>query len=554
VTDQYVANLYLLGSPRMESHAGERIEISSKKGIALLAALATTEGFERSRVWLQQMLWGSRAQKQAQSSLRRELSNLRTIFAKHGLDILRCDQRVIGLKTADLYIDVCHPQSGSAQRQFCEGLDLASEDEFEEWLRDMRIHFEEAASPRARRPQSTVPYQDDRPLAAKVALVPPESTFEIPQADALAKRIGMMLSNALTKIRWLPVTSNNPVIDQADSDARYLIQTQIVGADVQATINFSLLEMPGKIIRWTESRTINLTDESALQAEISRVANCVGMSFDNCEQRHFTANQVNAPADLAENNWRVRFHIDQFTKESFARADYLINQAMERHPENGELLMLRANLELWQHWIKRADTRTSANLAPLIRAAMRADPADARGPLFQGILETWHRRGTHALRHLQRACELDPSMAQAFVHLGAAHYLLGDPEAAIPHLEHALFLAPLDAKRFFAQGELGTAYWMLGRYEESLAIAQNIQGTHPNYVLAHVLETASYSAMGCLGDARVARAQLLDEKPHLYRAMLDWIPFHDRAWIEKLRNGIEFDGHSRLHLRAVERR
>lgn len=518
----------------------------------MLAALATTERFERSRVWLQQLLWGSREPKQAQSSLRRELSNLRAIFAKHGLDILRCDQRVIGLKAADIYIDVCHTQSSSTERQFCEGLDLASEDEFEEWLRDMRIHFEEAASTRVRSSQSAVPHSDDRPLAAKIAMVPPESTFESPQANALAKRIGMLLSNALTKIRWLPVTSINPSIDERGTDARYRIKAQIVDADAQATVNFSLLEMPGTIIRWTDTRTIDVTDESALQTEISRVANCVGMSFDTCEQRHFTANKASSPADLAENNWRVRFHIDQFTKDSFARAGHLIDQAMERHPENGELFMLRANLELWQHWIKRADTKTSANLSPLIRAAMRADPTDARGQLFQGILETWQRRGSHALRHLQRACELDPSMAQAFVHLGAAHYLLGDPEAAIAELERALFLAPLDAKRFFAQGELGTAYWMLGRYEESLALAQNIQGTHPGYVLAHVLETASYSALGCMDEARAARAQLLDRKPHLYRAMLDWIPFHDGVWIEKLRGGIEFDRPSGSQFRVAE--
>lgn len=538
----------------MEMCSGDRVEISSKKGIALLAALATAERFERSRVWLQQMLWGSRAQKQAQSSLRRELSNLRTVFAAHGLDILRCDQRVIGLKATELYIDISHTESGNNQPQFCEGLDLASEDEFEEWLRDMRIHFEETALTRVRSPQNVGPRSSDSPLGARVAVVPSKSTVESPQANALARQIDMSLSTALTKIRWLPVTPVDTRIDAQDTGARYRIEAQIVDVDVQTKVNFCLLEMPGRIIRWTETRTIAGTGESALQAEISRVANCVGMSFDSCEQRRFTVNKASSPADLAETNWRIRFHIDQFTKDSFARAEHLIDQAMEQHPENGELLMLRANLELWQYWIKRADTKTSAHLSPLICAAMRADPADARGPLFQGILETWHRRGSRAIRHLQRACELDPSFAQAFVHLGAAHYLMGDPESAVPKLEHALFLAPLDAKRFFALGELGTAYWMLGRYEESLAIAQSIQGTHPGYVLAHVLETASYSAMECLDDARSARAQLFDHKPHLYRAMLDWIPFQDAVWIEKLRDGIEFDRPSRSNLRAVGNR
>jgi tetratricopeptide (TPR) repeat protein len=326
----------------------------------------------------------------------------------------------------------------------------------------------------------------------------------------------------------------------------------ILNAEPAASVNFSLLEMPDRIVRWTGTRLIDFADLQSLHSELARVANCVATSFDICEQRHFTVSKDRSTPGLGDRNWRIRFHINQFTEESFERARTLIEEAKEQCPENGEILMLQANLELWQHWIERSDESTSSQLAPLIRAAMRADPADARGPLFYGILDTWHRRSASALTHLNRACELDPSFAQAFVHLGAAHYLSGKPEAAIDPLEHALFLAPLDPKRFFAQGELGTAYWMLGRYEECLAIAHNIQATHPGYVLAHVLETASYAAMGLYDDARRARAKMLDAKPHLYRSMLAWIPFIDRDWARKMRDGVEFDARSPRNLHIVQ--
>ena len=535
------ALIFLFGAPRVETISGARVEISSKKGIALLATLATADRLERSRTWLQQILWGSRGQKQAQSSLRRELSNLRSVFAEAGLDILRSDQRTVGLDQSGFYIDVLDEGVDLSRRQFCEGLDLASEDEFEEWLREMREHYETMEHERRFTGRTGGAMPEPRSLPAQIGIAPVTFAQEDSAVRTLGTMIAGMLSETLAKMRWLPVASMGSTAVSTEPPSRYRLETVILNADAAASVNFSLLEMPDRIVRWMDTRSIDFADLRSLHSELARVANCVGTSFDICEQRHFTVSKDQPTPDVGDRNWRIRFHINQFTKDSFERARKLIDEGKEQFPENGELLMLQANLELWQHWIERSDESTSARLAPLIRAAMRADPADARGPLFYGILDTWHRRSASALTHLNRACELDPSFAQAFVHLGAAHYLSGKPEAAIDPLEHALFLAPLDPKRFFAQGELGTANWMLGRYEESLAIAQNIQATHPGYVLAHVLETASYAAMGLHDDARRARRRLLDDKPHLYRSMLEWIPFIDGDWARKMRDGVEFD-------------
>ena len=60
--------LRLLGAFRLEGPDGQRVEISSKRGQALLAMLATAGAGERTRSWLQDRLWGSRAPDQAQAS------------------------------------------------------------------------------------------------------------------------------------------------------------------------------------------------------------------------------------------------------------------------------------------------------------------------------------------------------------------------------------------------------------------------------------------------------------------------------------------------------
>ena len=69
--------LRLLGAFRLRAPNGERIEITSRKGAALIAMLAMASEGERTRGWLQEKLWGARQHTQARSSLRRELSDLR---------------------------------------------------------------------------------------------------------------------------------------------------------------------------------------------------------------------------------------------------------------------------------------------------------------------------------------------------------------------------------------------------------------------------------------------------------------------------------------------
>jgi len=78
----------LLGPFKLEGPRGENVGISSRKGIALLAILATSPNGERMRGWLQERLWGSRGEAQASASLRRELSNLRKGFEQAGFGLI----------------------------------------------------------------------------------------------------------------------------------------------------------------------------------------------------------------------------------------------------------------------------------------------------------------------------------------------------------------------------------------------------------------------------------------------------------------------------------
>jgi TolB-like protein len=145
---QYRINL--IGSFGFFTPDGDRIDVRSKKSVALLALLAASPNGERARAWLQTMLWGMRDTEQAQGNLRRELSNLAKLLDGKGCGYLLIRGRQnIGLALEMIDIDLLAlgmqlPESRLRFRgDFLEGLDLRDCDEFEDWLRLERDRVED---------------------------------------------------------------------------------------------------------------------------------------------------------------------------------------------------------------------------------------------------------------------------------------------------------------------------------------------------------------------------------------------------------------------------
>lgn len=132
----------LVGPFGLFDREGRRIEVSSRKGMALLALVATGRNGVRSRAWLQDTLWGSREKAQAQTSLRRELSTLRKIVNISG-SLLVVSQHRVALDLKQIEIDILSATShvGDGVTVFMEGLDVAGEEAFEDWLRAQRARF-----------------------------------------------------------------------------------------------------------------------------------------------------------------------------------------------------------------------------------------------------------------------------------------------------------------------------------------------------------------------------------------------------------------------------
>lgn len=541
----------MVGNPAVVTADGRRVRISSKRSIAMLAMLVTAPRFERSRTWLQRMLWGSRPAKLAQSSLRREIANLRKVLRESGLDIVSSDTRSIRIDVTGIECDILDEAIiRAANGEFLEGITIPGETTFEDWCREMRANLVSGTTASQGPDSGDGPTDAHRPAFAAnerdgLLVIAPATTLSIAsEMTELATRVTRNLVDFSARIRWLrvvcPTDQATPEGYSERHNARYVMRTEVLERTGSSTaINFTLMEMPGEIVRWSETREIRdgAVLEGHLDMEIGRGLNCVADTFEVNERRRAFEQAPDLP-DPWHIAWRARFYLNQFTKSDLDKAEDEIGRGLASSPAEPELLMLRAYLALWKHWIRRAGPKESRSLREPIMAANRADPTDARGPLFSGVLEAWHGDIDTANVHLAHSIELNPYFGEGLLHYGASFYLKGQPELAVEPIERALFLTPFSPQQFFARGELATSLWMLGRYEETLELARKVQLTHPGYILSHILEVASLSAMGLDGQARSARTKLIDRKPGLAKATVGWLPFRDRAWNEKMRAAI----------------
>jgi DNA-binding SARP family transcriptional activator len=108
--------LGLFGPFRFLKPGGERIEIPSRKGVAVVAMLAMARDGERTRGWLQDKLWGKRQHAEARGSLRRELSNLRKLLNRDAATLLISEHDRVKLNLDLIDVDARlasdHPQAG----------------------------------------------------------------------------------------------------------------------------------------------------------------------------------------------------------------------------------------------------------------------------------------------------------------------------------------------------------------------------------------------------------------------------------------------------------
>lgn len=540
----------LWGSARIYGTDGHRIEITSRKGLAMLALLVTAPDGERSRSYLQDRLWGSREREQAQQSLRRELTGLRKALAAYP-DLIRATRDRIRIDLTEVLLDEAGRDAGA---EFLEGFDLPGEDDFEDWLREQRQSSIKdvgvpakvgRAAAQTRQPVSA----DERSARPGVVVLGLDGNAGERGGDGWPSSLTDDIADLLARFRCLRVIMPDPA-NHADQPrppmaeiarkarATYALHLRLLVRDGETVLAASLHEAIVGQLLWSDAYPESMLSSTTHSDVIARLAMAVDARIDNEEQVRVLDLPLNG-LDADQALVRARWHLARLSRDDAAIARELLAEALRQRPNSASVLIQCAFAKAWDIWSGRGGEADMLEMRALALRAMAADGFDARGYMLAGMAEMWLRNHRQAEIHFLEALRLNPSLAYAHAQIGSNFYLSGRPAEAIEPLRRFMQLSPLDNQAFYVLSELSVAHYMLGDYAAALDHSEQSMARRPAYIFAHAMKV---NALLCLGQEEAAREaldRLLQAKPRFVPDDLDWQPFADRSWTERLKDGIE---------------
>ena len=116
---------------------------------------------------------------------------------------------------------------------------------------------------------------------------------------------------------------------------------------------------------------------------------------------------------------------------------------------------------------------------------------------------------------IERALQLNPNLAWAWLFAGWLKVWMGEPEIALQHLARAMRLSPHDPQFFNMQAACASAHFFAGRYSEASQWAEIAMRDNPHHLMPASTAAASHALAGRLSEAQRALARLREIDPTL---------------------------------------
>ncbi|NYS24785.1 SARP family transcriptional regulator [Rhodobacteraceae bacterium 2376] len=468
--------LRLMGPVRLLGPQGEDLTPRGQKARGVLALLGTASECRMQRSHLQDRLWSESAPQHGANSLRQTLHELRQTLGPDHRAALARGPGWVGLDPQRVQVDLSPVLDAVGQPQeFAADLDIP-DPEFEDWLRDMRLHLEDAPAP--------VPVAPPPP--ERLRLVVADLEGAAPQAAVLA---AMVVHDAVGRASDLLPVDVQHVARLPEGGTGLGLGGMYSAAGDRVMLLLMLRDLATGRPLWTQNLVLPL-DAGAPVMRRAVASVIIGLLdgaqklpgpvptmplrdvFSHSRDRLLAADQQMAqfPA-LAESatGLSLRAHLrytmvierkagDPQTRLDEANA--FAARALERAPGNPMALAVASNLHSW-----RGDTGGAMELA---RMACRISPDDelAHHALAQALMDAGRDRDAHTA--LLRASVGPLSIlgpANLLLRRSAVQIRLGRfaeaerlAEAALAHApDNCASLRFLAALRFYRGDEAGAA-------------------------------------------------------------------------------------------------
>ncbi len=394
----------------------------------------------------------------------------------------------------------------------------------------------------------------DRP---SIAVLPFENLSGDPEQDYFADGVVEEIIMALSRMRWLFVIARNSsftfkgrVVDVKqvgrELGVRYVLEGSMRKAGNRVRIAGQLIDAATGVHLWAERFEGTLEDIFDLQDRVT--ANVVGAIAPRLEQAEIERAQRKPTESLDAYDYFLRgmaaFH--QWTREGSAEALSNFYRAIEIDPKFASAYGMAARCypqRKTSGWL--VDPAVEASEAE--RLAWRAAELgrdDAMALCTAGFTLAYVGRDLDKGNALiDRALELNPNLAWAWLYSGWVKVWIGEPERALEHIARSMRLSPHDAQLSRMQTATAYAHFIAGRFSEALSWAEKAFREGPEQVSAIRILAASSAMAGRQEQAMKALGRLRELDPTLRLSNLkDLLAFRRPEILDRIAEGLRKAG------------
>lgn len=355
------------------------------------------------------------------------------------------------------------------------------------------------------------------------AVMPIVDATRDPQTALMAENVTDRLTDGLAKIGNIRVVAPRPGLSSvSQQDARalsahadFVVNGELQRSERSWSVQARMTSTATGEVRWVTSVSVAMeTDDLALQQ--SRLAAGLG---------HALGVRINAllhSDGLAAGNAKIVVEqatafINQTTRERFAEAQKMLEDALAHDPDNVDLkVALAAHLlrGFQMSWYSAADSAAAEdNAQAMLQRALRANPSYL--PALEGYCRflVATNRFVESLVACARVLTFDPWSGMALYNLGLAQLQLGRFEDALASFKQADRYDTPQVSRWTWLLGAGWTYLLMGHAEEAVPWLQRSIAITSASGRIHLLLAVAYQQLGRPDDAKANLAKLLALRP-----------------------------------------
>jgi adenylate cyclase len=316
---------------------------------------------------------------------------------------------------------------------------------------------------------------------------------------------------------------------------RYVLEGSVRRAGDQVRVNVQLIDAETGAHLWADRFDTDRSNLGETQDEITgRLARTLNLELVEAAGRqieHETAVDPDA-RDLVMRGWA--WYYRPYSAASRREAQRAFERALEIDPGSidariGIATILVANVtDGWSNSLEQDQARAEQ----LLLEALEHNANRSMAHYAMGALRRVQMRLAEAQIEFETTIALDRNNARAFYSLGQTLIFMGQPEAAIPHIEKAIRLNPHDPNLAGLYWGLGTCYLFLGDVyrDRGIDLLRKGRAANPRLFFIHLFLAGALGLRGDLNEAKAAVAEAIKIMPEI-DSMTRW-----RAYIPAIKN------------------